>query len=31
MFKSFEERGTVFKKEVHNLTHGTEDSIAQNV
>jgi len=31
MFKSFEERGTVFKKEVHNLTRGTEDSIAQNV
>jgi UDP-N-acetylmuramoylalanine--D-glutamate ligase len=31
MFKSFEERGTVFKKEVHNLTQGTEDSIAQNV
>jgi UDP-N-acetylmuramoylalanine--D-glutamate ligase len=31
MFKSFEERGTVFKKEVHNLTQRTEDSIAQNV
>jgi UDP-N-acetylmuramoylalanine--D-glutamate ligase len=31
MFKSFEERGTVFKSEVSRLRNGTEGSIAQNV
>ena len=31
MFKSFEERGTVFKQEVGNLRKGFEGSLAQNV
>ena len=31
MFKSFEERGTVFKKEVQDLKRSMQDSIAQNV
>jgi len=31
MFKSFEERGTVFKKEVKELEQGPEGSIAHNV
>jgi UDP-N-acetylmuramoylalanine--D-glutamate ligase len=31
MFKSFEERGTVFKKEVRELKQGTKGSIAHNV
>lgn len=31
MFKSFEERGTIFKQEVSNLRKGLEGSLTQNV
>jgi UDP-N-acetylmuramoylalanine--D-glutamate ligase len=31
MFKSFEERGTVFKNEVNNLRNNVEGSLAHNV